>query len=175
MYAYSDFKNSSQNRELFLFSIFSYYGTYDYINAGISIIRAQQEHIDGIITLRAWESNLKPLPDGYTEYVQEFYTAWVQDIMVGCIRVFPPSSYPETIELGSFVIAKYTRWYGISCPLIHFVEDVAKYVGKILISVTDNPKLEAKYQKLGWTRAHEQYPKRAIESPMKRLWVKKPT
>ncbi|EKD44564.1 MAG: hypothetical protein ACD_71C00098G0001 [uncultured bacterium (gcode 4)] len=104
--------------------------------------------------------------------ISEFSVARVEWIIAGCVRLFPPSSYPDVLELGSLVVYPQYEGTGVSCYLIGLCETIAKNVVKILISVTDNERLMGKYQRRGWHEDDGTFSERLAESPGKKLFVK---
>lgn len=140
---------------------------------GIVITEAKIIDIPSIITLRSTAiQNLKPIPESeIVKNISEFFIAKVQWIIAGCMRIFPPASYPNVLELGSLVVDPKYQKFGTGCQLIDICEATAKGVGKILISVTDNEKLIEKYQKKWWHEDDGIFSERLAESPGKKLFV----
>ncbi|MBP8017134.1 hypothetical protein KAZ01_03950 [Candidatus Gracilibacteria bacterium] len=93
---------------------------------------------------------LKPRNENYLQAnYKNFYIAYVDQIPVGCVEIIPINE--NTVELGALSVIENFLCYKIGVRLTQFVEFYAKNNKKIVISVTNNPKLEKIYLSNGYS------------------------
>ncbi len=137
----------------------------------------QGEKKDILIIKSLLDSNikkgfLKPRNISYLRSAyQNFYVAYIDNIPVWCVEIIPINQ--NIIELGALSIIENFLSYKIWLWLIQFVENYANKNKKILISVTNNPKLQEIYLNNNYILDETwKYLFRSIKSPGKNLYYK---
>jgi len=127
--------------------------------------------IEWILDSNVNKWHLKPRDHDYILFNHKnFYLARVDNIPVGCMELIEIDV--NTIELWWLSIVSSYMDYKIWTSLIQFWIEAAKNSWKTLISVTDNPKLEAIYANRFWfiEDTNWKYISRIEKSPGKKLF-----
>jgi N-acetylglutamate synthase-like GNAT family acetyltransferase len=110
------------------------------------------EMVTGILNLYKKKGYLKPRSKQYlSEHREQFRLTLIDGVAVGCAERLIIDS--QTIELGALAISTRFRNQRVGVFTVAAFEAEAKRLGfKLILSLTNNPKLHAIYKQLGFTR-----------------------
>ena len=122
--------------------------------------------VAGILSLSKGEGYLKPRTLSYVRSNrQHFYVTKIDDIIVGCVEGIRID--PQTVELGALAISTKFRNHRVGVHTVNaFIDEWKRKGYERFISLTNNPRLQRLYCKLGFEKkTPAQYQSRQDASP----------
>ena len=131
------------------------------------------EIVSGILNMYRHENFLKPRSRAYISKNQNrFYVTKIDGIIVGCVEKRELDS--ETVEIGALAISTKFRNQRVGVfTLDSFMHAMIHLGYRRFLSLTNNPRLEKIYRKLGFERKDEPaYRERQKQSPGVTMYIK---
>ncbi len=120
----------------------------------------------GILDTYKKQGFLKPRSKSYLTLNRDrFFITKIDDIAVGCVERKPIDE--ETVELGALAISTRFRSQRVGVYTVNAFSEVASRMGfRRIISLTNNPRLQVLYKRLGFEqKSLPEFAKRQAESP----------
>jgi len=135
--------------------------------------REEIEIVTGILNMYKHEKFLKPRNKTYIKKNQEhFYVTKIDGIIVGCVEKRELNA--ETVEIGALAISTKFRNQRVGVFMAtSFMHTMIHEGYRRFVSLTNNPKLEKLYRRLGFERKDDKaYHERRKQSPGVNMYIK---
>ncbi|MFZ7126749.1 MAG: GNAT family N-acetyltransferase [Desulfobacterales bacterium] len=134
---------------------------------------ADVQMVAGILELYKREGFLRPRSREYlSRHRQRFFITRIDGIAVGCVECKPVDD--ETVELGALAISARFRNQRVGVFMVEAFTDEARRRGcRRIISLTNNPRLQGLYLRMGFERrSPAEFSRRQAQSPGVAMFVR---